>query len=262
MGGAIAVLPFSSEAVIANNVMAFNSSGIYRRMTLTASPALVHNDLFNAGGNYVGLPAGATDFVADPLFVNRAGGDYRLQHTSPAIDAGDDTYVAASIDLDGAPRIQDGNADGAAHVDAGAFEFSPDFDGDGTPDWLDPDDDQDGVADADDCASHNPEAWATPVVVSGLAVSKSSGTALVWTPQDPATVYDIVSGTLANLRSSRNFDGSSCRQDDGGDPSWLDTAPDPLPAAGFYYLVRAESVCGDGGWGAGSAGPRIVTACP
>ena len=37
----------------------------------------------------------------------------------------------------------------------GAFEFSPDFDGDGTVDWLDPDADDDGVLERLDCAPLN-----------------------------------------------------------------------------------------------------------
>ena len=55
------------------------------------------------------------------------------------IDVGDNTGAAASTDYDGAPRVQDADYNGTATVDMGAFEFSPDFDGDGTPDWQDPD---------------------------------------------------------------------------------------------------------------------------
>lgn len=68
--------------------------------------------------------------VADPLFVNQAGGDLHLQAGSPAIDFGDDTYVPAGVvtDLDGNDRFV-----GAA-VDAGAYEVGPacpeDLDGD------------------------------------------------------------------------------------------------------------------------------------
>ena len=83
MGGAIAVLPVSSSAVIGNNVMAFNTSGIYQRPGFATSPVLVRNDMWNGASNYVGIPAGPTDLVADPLFVNRSGGNYRLQLSRP-----------------------------------------------------------------------------------------------------------------------------------------------------------------------------------
>ena len=53
----------------------------------------------------------------DPLFVG--DGDYSLQEESPAIDAGNNTFLPAEItkDLAGNPRISNGI------VDLGAFEF-------------------------------------------------------------------------------------------------------------------------------------------
>jgi len=78
---------------------------------------------------------------ADPLFADAANGDCRLQAGSPCIDAGSNAFVTADTDLPGAPRVQ-----GAA-VDMGAYEFPADTDGDGVPDYLDEDDDNDGVND-------------------------------------------------------------------------------------------------------------------
>jgi hypothetical protein len=68
----------------------------------------------NVAGGWPGL--GNID--ADPLFVDPAGGNVRLQPGSPCIDAGDNTAVPAGVitDLDGNPRIENGT------VDLGAYE--------------------------------------------------------------------------------------------------------------------------------------------
>jgi len=64
----------------------------------------------------------------DPLFVDAAGGNLRLQSGSPCIDAGDNGYInGVDKDLDGNPRIVDGDdpPDGVATVDIGAYEYQP-----------------------------------------------------------------------------------------------------------------------------------------
>ena len=51
-------------------------------------------------------------------------GDLRLWTGSPAIDTGDNQYVTPiATDLDGKPRIIDGDGDGDATVDMGAYEY-------------------------------------------------------------------------------------------------------------------------------------------
>ena len=68
--------------------------------------------------------SGTGNSSADPLFRDRPGRDYRLMSSSPAIDAGSNTTPAiSSYDLSGVPRIMDGNNDGLAVVDMGAYEF-------------------------------------------------------------------------------------------------------------------------------------------
>ena len=60
--------------------------------------------------------SGNGNVTNDPQFVDAAAGNYRLQATSPCLDAGDDDGVSWTEDLDGNPRI----AFGA--VDMGAYE--------------------------------------------------------------------------------------------------------------------------------------------
>ena len=61
------------------------------------------------------------------MFVDAASGDYRLRPGSPCIDAGTNLSALVSSDLNGLPRPLDGNRDGVAGYDMGAYEFNPLF---------------------------------------------------------------------------------------------------------------------------------------
>jgi len=91
----------------------------------TCSPTIDHNDVWNnSPDDYSGCSAGPHDISHDPLFVNRAMGDYHLQSSSPCIDTGTDVG-APTEDIEGNPRPIDGHADGTATTDMGAFEYVP-----------------------------------------------------------------------------------------------------------------------------------------
>ena len=66
--------------------------------------------------------AGAANLLVNPSFVDAAALDYRLRADSPLIDRGF-PGAGSTADLDGAPRPNDGNGDGVAVRDIGAFEF-------------------------------------------------------------------------------------------------------------------------------------------
>lgn len=109
--------PPSLMAVVANNLIAFGSSGV---MVSTASLLFSNNCTFgNAAYNFQGMsdPTGTDGNISvDPLFLNPAS-DFHLAANSPCIDAGDDSAVGTGwLDLDGQPRTN------GAHVDIGADE--------------------------------------------------------------------------------------------------------------------------------------------
>ncbi|MEI7947013.1 MAG: choice-of-anchor Q domain-containing protein [bacterium] len=82
----------------------------------------------NSGGNYqptdtiqyscaTPLPTGSGNINADPLFIDAANGDFRLQTNSPCINVGSNGLVRSETDLVGNYRIS------AKIVDMGAYEF-------------------------------------------------------------------------------------------------------------------------------------------
>lgn len=64
--------------------------------------------------------------VSDARFVDAAAGDFRLRYDSPLLDAGDPAALAAgesATELAGGARVVDGDANGTAVRDVGAFEY-------------------------------------------------------------------------------------------------------------------------------------------
>ena len=104
-------------------------------LTGTATTTMTHSIVQDSltGGSWIGgsYLDGGGNLDADPLFIldidpstaPTTTGNLRLHPGSPAIDAGDNAYVTGVLtDLDGEPRVIDGNLDGTETVDMGAYE--------------------------------------------------------------------------------------------------------------------------------------------
>jgi Right handed beta helix region/Transmembrane protein 131-like N-terminal/Abnormal spindle-like microcephaly-assoc'd, ASPM-SPD-2-Hydin len=92
------------------------------------TPVFQFNDVFSSQGTpYGGICTDQTglngNISSDPSFMSAANSDFHLQLGSPAIDTGNNTAPnLPTTDFDGNPRIADGNNDGVATVDLGAYE--------------------------------------------------------------------------------------------------------------------------------------------
>jgi len=134
---------------------------------------------------------GPGNFSADPLFVNPMAGNYRLAAGSPCIDAAIN-LAAVADDLDHVARPLDGNTNGVAAPDMGAYEFAhPLADTDG--DWLrdtnelalgtnptDPDTDDDRMGDGSETlAGCDPLDWESYLGLEGVSRS-GAGFVIQW----------------------------------------------------------------------------------
>ena len=132
----------TEQATAINNIIAFNAGEDVGGLGVGEStPTLSTNLIFGNTPQDVssaGIIGSNGNFSQDPQFILRtqdASRNLRLQSTSPAIDAGSNAAVTATIDLDGDDRINNGT------VDLGAFE---------SPDPIDTD--EDGILDPlDNC---------------------------------------------------------------------------------------------------------------
>jgi len=166
----------------------------------------------------------------------------------------DEDAVGEDSDGDGVHNLCD-NCPAAGNAD------QTDTDGDGLGDACDPDSDDDGVPDVDDCAPTWRGISQPPAPIGAtLSVDKAPATRLRWSRAEQGPVTNIYRG----LRSSDQ--GWSYNQ-----TCWVaehpfeqfDDSGDPASGNAYYYLLGSRNACGDSAIGADGDGQEIlaVPAC-
>ena len=132
IGSGIFADGFDVQTELTNNIIVAKpgQTGLHCGDLNDQNPPIIRfNNIFSSGGMaYGGICANRTgtdgNISADPLFTNPTQGDYHLQQGSPSIDSGDNlTPDLPDTDVDGDPRILDGDGNGTAIVDMGVDEF-------------------------------------------------------------------------------------------------------------------------------------------
>ncbi|MBU0716069.1 MAG: VCBS repeat-containing protein, partial [Verrucomicrobia bacterium] len=199
------VFTFRISSAIRNTIIAFNHA---------VTGADYSNDETNAQYSYccsIPLLPGTGNMAANPLLADILAGDYHLQSGSPCIDAGNNDEAPA-FDYEFNDRPLDGNGDGSAVVDIGAYEYT------------------------------------TNRLFAPAAVSASDGTfasmvRVTWDALSGASAYDIWRNTNVNFLTATRIGenvAATCFHD-----------TDAITGCAYHYWVKAKTSpfsSSDTGW--------------
>jgi parallel beta-helix repeat protein len=164
------------------------------------APAFQFNDVFAPpaspyGRNCTDQTGQNGNISSDPLFMNVASSDFHLKQGSPAIDAGNNSAPnLPQTDYDGNPRIVDGNNDGVATVDLGAFELVPTSAANIAPNALSFSSQAIGTTSGPQAVTLT-STGTTPFQITSVQISgdfsQSSGTCLSAVPSGASCIYNV-----------------------------------------------------------------------
>jgi hypothetical protein len=128
VGVAAQGLDHGATVTVRNSIVRGYPQAFAANTTADRPPALIgatFSSLENPGaageGSTITLGTGVTQDA--PTFADAAAGDFRLTLGSVGVDAGDPAPGGPATDRDGSSRVRDGDADGVARRDMGAYEL-------------------------------------------------------------------------------------------------------------------------------------------
>lgn len=257
----------SSNCTIANNYAFSVGGGTY---SATLKNSIIYSNAANSPeANYSGgsfsycctdpLPSGTSNFTSAPKFD---GSTFALASNSPCIDAGLDNGL--TYDYQAQVRPLDGNGDGVAKPDVGAYEFlngGADSDGDGLTDDQElsvyhtnpanSDSDGDGMYDGWEVANGLSPTTAQAPTISPTNVVATDG-----------SYPNKVRVTWSHLQAFRRYEVWRGNNSDSNQASLLVTDvstnvvddSNSLPYQVYFYWVRAKNDLGVGGLSVSDSG--------